>query len=362
MCGEHRSYGIKTWRDIQWGLDRGDWAEDYWSSLAVVCCKSCGMGYLDPTYTERGIVKLFEGMGTSLHSPPDWSRRQAMWLEDKPAFRILDYGCGSGVFVDCMRARGRIAHGADIDPQSRADYIGGWRETIKGDGGRYDLVTMWHVLEHMPNPRPFLEELTKCADALAIEIPVSDREQEPDLTGYLGACQHSLFMSEAVATELLRRCGWHPLEIADGSCPGAIRLWCTKATPETYPNDTISASRHLAVQAKRRRIVVADIERRLSVIHTGRFVIWGAGWHTAILAAEFPWLFAGFAEPLLVDSDEDKHDGTYRGAMIYPPRALRCLDWSRHWLILSSRKAWRDMRDTALAMHVPSDRIVPLYE
>jgi SAM-dependent methyltransferase len=83
----------------------------------------------------------------------------------------LDVGCGFGVFVAAMRGRGWEAEGLDPSPAAveAAARRGcpvrlGTLEGLQAEPGRYDAVTMFYVLEHLPDP---VGALRKALDLLA---------------------------------------------------------------------------------------------------------------------------------------------------------------------------------------------------
>ncbi|RKY24273.1 MAG: hypothetical protein DRP79_08015, partial [Planctomycetota bacterium] len=72
---------------------------------------------------------------------------------------ILDIGCGRGDFIDAMRERGYgvhgieySRHGAETCRKRELDVTQGDFEGIPLTDSTYDLVTMWHVLEHLRDP------------------------------------------------------------------------------------------------------------------------------------------------------------------------------------------------------------------
>jgi ubiquinone/menaquinone biosynthesis C-methylase UbiE len=87
---------------------------------------------------------------------------------DGTGLRLLDLGCGYGSFVREAVARGYWAVGLDAaefelsESRSAAPDEGRW---VVGDGNRlpfeddtFDVVTMWNVLEHVPDPARLLAE------------------------------------------------------------------------------------------------------------------------------------------------------------------------------------------------------------
>jgi 2-polyprenyl-3-methyl-5-hydroxy-6-metoxy-1,4-benzoquinol methylase len=95
---------------------------------------------------------------------------------------LLDIGCGSGTFLHVAQSHGFVPHGMDRSGRAveiaRAQYgfparQGDIGSNIWGDD-RFDFVTMFHVLEHLRDPRLGLKyagELLRPAGTLIIQVP-----------------------------------------------------------------------------------------------------------------------------------------------------------------------------------------------
>lgn len=70
--------------------------------------------------------------------------------------RVLDYGCGSGLFVQYLIEQG-FAHARGYDAYA------GDGPYAQPPGGGYDVIHAQDVIEHVADPRLFLGELTKLA-------------------------------------------------------------------------------------------------------------------------------------------------------------------------------------------------------
>ncbi len=102
--------------------------------------------------------------------------------------RLLDVGCGSGTFLHLSRRRGFEVHGLDASSQAvsiaqRQYGLDVRQGSLTGDaweGHRFDFITMFHVLEHLPDPRSALhfaiEHLT-AGGSLIIQVPNADSFQ-----------------------------------------------------------------------------------------------------------------------------------------------------------------------------------------
>jgi SAM-dependent methyltransferase len=126
--------------------------------------------------------------------------------------RILDYGCGSGVFISFLKEKGFL-HIQGFDPfvAGRAD-CGVLRE-------QYDTVVSYDVIEHVDDPRQFictLRDLTHPQGLLVIGTPNADhlsvsREGPPDIE--LSQPYHRHMLSEPILLALARQNGLKPVHI-----------------------------------------------------------------------------------------------------------------------------------------------------
>jgi 2-polyprenyl-3-methyl-5-hydroxy-6-metoxy-1,4-benzoquinol methylase len=99
--------------------------------------------------------------------PNDRMRRMLAVVLAKGARRVLDIGCGRGVFPAELRRFGAEAYGVDVfDPDSVA--ADGWSYT-SGDITRglpypdcgFDCVTLGEVIEHVPDPDGLLRDIRR---------------------------------------------------------------------------------------------------------------------------------------------------------------------------------------------------------
>lgn len=95
------------------------------------------------------------------------------WL--RPGARVLDVGCGLGTFVQVALRSGFDAHGVELDARDaemarrRLEAAGlPAGRVVSGDGaslpfesGRFDLVTFFDVLEHVPHVGGVLDEAVR---------------------------------------------------------------------------------------------------------------------------------------------------------------------------------------------------------
>ena len=146
--------------------------------------------------------------------------RLAQWLGEDKTISILDYGCGPGSFLAFLRERCGFANveGLEINRDSidigKDAYALSMASTVEElSRSSYDCVLLLEVLEHVPKPDRFLQEvlkLVKPGGRILLTTPAVD-----NLLGrfYPSRCPHytapshvSLFTTKAM-TSLLNRMG-----------------------------------------------------------------------------------------------------------------------------------------------------------
>lgn len=162
------------------------------ASLKVLECDACGLVFLSSF--DHIQLSHYEESGMHGGSPlpvQDWLRESD--ADDERRFRflrsgltgksVLDFGCGAGGFL--LKAREVAATAEGIEPELRLqpyfDQSGlkVWTQidAVMTSGSRYDLITAFHVVEHLPDPRATLVQLAtllKAEGELIVEVPNSD--------------------------------------------------------------------------------------------------------------------------------------------------------------------------------------------
>jgi SAM-dependent methyltransferase len=98
---------------------------------------------------------------------------------------VLDVGCGGGLFLGVLQQRGARVLGLDNSEEAaRAAWEQNGVTVVLGDllrapfaKGSFGVVTMFHVLEHLPDPGGFLRaarELLKRGGRLVVQVPNID--------------------------------------------------------------------------------------------------------------------------------------------------------------------------------------------
>jgi SAM-dependent methyltransferase len=222
----------------------------------LVRCRSCGLVYVgerrhDYTFAgadparSQALGDRVEELGIVDHAVEDAEARWRDQVHGRRADevrrhvaggRLLDVGCATGEFLQVAAARGFEVEGLEPNPGTSAqarDRGLNVRTATLGDAGydpaSFDVVTLWHVIEHTGSPTQVLGEVRRVlrpGGVVAIETPAVDtiwfsllrsrwRQLIPD---------HYYFFSRATIAELLRRTGFEPLEVSKVGKPMSLRF------------------------------------------------------------------------------------------------------------------------------------------
>lgn len=129
-----------------------------WAPYRV--CPLCGTGSFTPIEKEE---YWGAGVEPSAAQHAFWGGRTKQWeaTVGPGAGRLLDIGCGFGHFVKWANDNGWDAWGYDTDEWAiqRSEAPGRIVSVLTGIAERFDLLTMWDVLEHGPDPIDFAASL-----------------------------------------------------------------------------------------------------------------------------------------------------------------------------------------------------------
>ncbi len=150
----------------------------------VVKCASCGLIRTNPRPTEQWKQHFYdpewngyaESKGRDFIYAPDLTRlsgyRKLLEFLTKhcaEGAKLLDVGCAAGLFVAEARKRGFLAAGCDYSAQAvshgkeqfNIHIIHSPAECIDAPADSFDVVTLLHVFEHLPEPLVVLKELRR---------------------------------------------------------------------------------------------------------------------------------------------------------------------------------------------------------
>jgi SAM-dependent methyltransferase len=174
LCGGRR------WAPLLEAADSEPGSSGLW--FAVVQCLDCGLCFTNPRPSPAGMARFYPPAYRPHRTPParrrrkpwrlrlptPWGapRRQRQALDWHGAGRLLDFGCGGGSFLQRMHQQGWQVTGVDVSPAA----VGRVRQrlglrTLLGSlphpdlrPASFDVITMWHSLEHVHRPTDVLDE------------------------------------------------------------------------------------------------------------------------------------------------------------------------------------------------------------
>ncbi|MFN8650905.1 MAG: class I SAM-dependent methyltransferase [Gemmatimonadales bacterium] len=203
-------------------------------------CRACGLVYLSPRVSEAAIGRYYED-----YLPHRGSAAWGRWAPlvdvgqrgtDKarlktvqrvlplgPGRTLLDVGCGRPTFLRlAQRGTGARAIGLDFDASGWEHDPGEWAGLELHAGVLDDValsvppdvITLWHVLEHLYAPVESLRQLRQLAKPgtrLIIEVPdhagLTRRLQGSCWAGY-HTPRHTAVYTPATLRAVLERAGW----------------------------------------------------------------------------------------------------------------------------------------------------------
>src|SRR5262249_37323679 len=101
---------------------------------------------------------------------------------------VLDVGCGAGTLLGLLKRRGFQVGGVDVSEEAARVAesengvrvrVGSLKESMFANAS-FDIVTLFHVMEHVVNPRAVLAEVSRILKpdgALVLQVPNIDSWQ-----------------------------------------------------------------------------------------------------------------------------------------------------------------------------------------
>lgn len=209
-------------------------------ALAIVRCDACGLMFTEPQPTQEELEVLY---GKSyFHSDDARPMAYDDYLADgdnivrssrsridrierilgRRGNQLLDVGCAMGFFLKAAVERGYDAHGVEISRycvdhlvEPKAKVVCGTLEAARYADAKFDLITMWDVIEHLKNPHAILTECARIARPSAGLVLMT-----PNIEGLMARVMrkqwvcwedphiHLFYYGPAQITRELERTGW----------------------------------------------------------------------------------------------------------------------------------------------------------
>ncbi|MFI6496070.1 class I SAM-dependent methyltransferase [Nonomuraea typhae] len=221
LCGEERQQplfepaGGKGWR------------------YRVVRCPRCGFLYRNPNVRPERLGDLYATSYSSFLTGTYAEQRRRRYELTMRAFspvfaegggrRLLDFGCGAGLFLGLAEGLGFDAVGVDLSPDSveRANaalrtaraYLGDPDDVPEIAAGGFDVITLWSVLAHLPRPLDDFARFRRLLAPGGVLMILTVNANSLLLKAYGSRWSgftknHLMFYSSATLPALLRRTGF----------------------------------------------------------------------------------------------------------------------------------------------------------
>jgi SAM-dependent methyltransferase len=207
---------------------------DYVMGYEVLECQHCTVVFMDPfpsqpeeNYTSPKYWlshKEAENFNKLLHkSYPE----QLLWLESVGIHqfigkKVLDYGCGLGLFLNLLSKVSSETHGFDLsshfDEFIRRNGHSFYSDSSDIPTDYFDVVVSFDTLEHVEKPKEFLSSIFNCLSengVLVIGLPNFDdftKKLVPDYRKFFYHLSHLWFFRRDVLEGLLVEIGFKILD------------------------------------------------------------------------------------------------------------------------------------------------------
>lgn len=274
----------------------------------ILRCTGCGLWRVDPMprreelaawYGSRGHSERETGLVLGAPGPAvraaledrrQWLRLALRLAGSPHPQRALDVGCGFGFFLAALEERAIPAVGIDLDGHAVAHA----RQWFGVDARRgslaeaaelppVDLLSLWEVLEHQPDPTTFLREVRdRIAPGGHLVGSVPNAEGiAARLRGVRWRMvyppDHLHYFGPGSLEEILRRTGFEPVFVGTVACMAApnwslgIRraiLHRTERLPSGWRAEVLRAT-HRGLTLAKRHVVYAALNRIIAGLGLG---------------------------------------------------------------------------------------------
>src|ERR1043165_5028215 len=172
----------------------------------ILRCGVCGMEFTHPMPSQKELRDFYSNY-RDFHAPDPTvasNAKKNLQLLKKHGLtrnmRLLDYGCGKNLFV----AQGKSGnwHGYDeYNENCDASML----------EGKFDFITLWGVLEHLPNP---VDEMKKLSRMLRLNgrLALTTVSSETGMPYRHKPPEHVTYWTEDALRRLFRQCGMKTIE------------------------------------------------------------------------------------------------------------------------------------------------------
>ena len=246
--------------------------------LRTTICRKCGLVWSNPRPSEDEVRRYYSReyrLDYKGQSRPSLrhvarsgrgalNRYRALAPFLKPGVRILDAGAGGGEVVYVLRRLGFDASGIEPDEQYarharetlNVPVVTGFVQDAVFPPGGFDVITMYHALEHVEDPTAILTRLrTWIAEGGVLLIEVPNVEARCLSPAHRFHFAHFYNFSRATLEDLGRKAGFEPVQTMtspdEGNLIGVFRAaggpQPARADAANYVRTSNAVKRHTAL-------------------------------------------------------------------------------------------------------------------
>lgn len=196
--------------------------------IKVIECKKCSLVSLDsinhisPKHYQEG------GMHSENYKFDDWFKdsekddlRRFNFLKERiKAKSILDFGCGAGGFLIKAKTIANSVEGIELEESLQKHFkendlnvSSSLEEIMRNKEIKYDLITSFHVFEHLADPISTLKNLSKLltkGGEIIIEVPNSDDAlltlyENEEFSNFTYWSQHLFLFNNKTMEDLIKK-------------------------------------------------------------------------------------------------------------------------------------------------------------
>lgn len=177
---------------------------------------------------------------------PHFDRRLKTIASHVPAKgRILDVGCADGYFLERARQAGWHVAGVELSTEMAARASARLGIQVAGavdalDDARFDAITLWEVIEHVPRPIAFLSSLRerlRPGGVLMFSTPNTGHWQavrRHDAWGSYRPPSHVQYFNGTSARDLVHRAGFSTVTVGKTMPLPPMPAWLERASQSLY--------------------------------------------------------------------------------------------------------------------------------
>jgi 2-polyprenyl-3-methyl-5-hydroxy-6-metoxy-1,4-benzoquinol methylase len=195
--------------------------------INILECDNCGLVFLSSFnhimkshYEDSGMHDR-EALDIDkwLESTEEDDKRRYQFVKEKITNKaVLDFGCGIGGFLNLVKNSASKADGVELEKALQSSFKQRKLNVFSNLSlvrGKYDVITAFHVVEHLEKPKEILKQLSKFLTEdgeMIIEVPNSNDalltlyENKP-FQNFTYWSQHLFLFNEKTITELVKQAG-----------------------------------------------------------------------------------------------------------------------------------------------------------